>query len=111
MTPGLDKDMSMYVLDHLQKNGIRVFLGASATEISENAVELSDGTKIEADFVLISTGVRPNTILAKEAGIDLGVSGAIKVDKSMNTNLPDVYAWGDCIKHYLSFTGEHVYGP
>lgn len=111
VTPGLDQDMSLYVLDHLQKNGIRVFLGASTTKISENAVELSDGTKIEADFVLISTGVRPNTILAKEAGIELGVSGAIKVDKAMKTNLPDVYACGDCIEHFHVVTGKPVYRP
>ena len=111
VTPGLDSDMSLYVMDHLQKNRVKVFLGASATEITEDVVRLSDGTEIEADFVLISTGVRPNTSLAKEAGIKLGASGAIKVDKAMKTNLPDVYACGDCIEHFHVVTGKPVYRP
>ena len=111
VTPGLDQDMSLYVLDHIQKNGVKVFLGASATEITDNVVRLSDGTEIEADFVLISTGVRPNTTLAKEAGIELGVTGAIKVDSNMKTNLNDIYACGDCIEQFHLVTGKPVYRP
>jgi NADPH-dependent 2,4-dienoyl-CoA reductase/sulfur reductase-like enzyme len=88
-----------------------VFLGVSATEITENAVRLSDDTEIDADFVLVSAGVRPNTTLAKEAGIELGVTGAIKVDNTMKTNLSDVYACGDCIEQFHVVTGKPVYRP
>ena len=111
VTPGLDQDMALYVLDHLQKNSVRVFLGATVTEITENSVVLSDDTKIEADFVLMSTGVRPNITLAKEAGIEIGTTGAIKVDKTMKTNLEDIYACGDCIEHFHVVTGKPVYRP
>lgn len=111
VTPGLDPDMALYVLDHLQKNRVKVLLGATATEISEHGVILSDGTEIEADFVLLSTGVRPNTILAKEAGIELGATGAIKVDHTMKTNLVDIYACGDCIEQFHVVTGQPVYRP
>ncbi len=111
VTPGLDQDMALYVLDHLQKNGIKVYLGASATEITGNSVILSDGTTIEAEFILFSTGVRPNITLAKQAGIEIGTTGAIKVDHSMKTNLSDIYACGDCIEHYHVVTGKPVYRP
>lgn len=111
VTPGLDSDMAVYVVDHLKKNGVTVFIDAAANEISEKAVLLSDGTKIEADIVLISTGVRPNTTLAKQAGIVLGTTGAINVDSSMKTNLPNIYACGDCIEQYHVVTGLPVYRP
>ena len=111
VTPGLDSDMAIYVLDHLKKNGVKVFIGASVTEITEKAVWLSDGTEIKADLVLVSTGVRPNTALAKQAGIELGTTGAIKVDANMKTNLADIYACGDCIEQFHVITGKPVYRP
>lgn len=60
VTPGLDSDMAVYVKEHLEKNGVTVLTGASANEITENSVVLSDGKSINADMVLLSTGVRPN---------------------------------------------------
>jgi len=111
VTPGLDSDMAVYVIDHLKKKGVTVFVGASATELTENAVFLSDGTEIKADLILLSTGVRPNTALAKQAGIEIGVTGAIKVDNNMKTNLQDIYACGDCIEQFHVVTGKPVYRP
>jgi len=111
VTPGLDSDMAVYVIDHLKKKGVTVFIGASATELTENAVFLSDGTEIKADLILLSTGVRPNTALAKQAGIEIGVTGAIKVDNNMKTNLQDIYACGDCIEQFHVVTGKPVYRP
>jgi NADPH-dependent 2,4-dienoyl-CoA reductase/sulfur reductase-like enzyme/rhodanese-related sulfurtransferase len=111
VTPGLDSDMALYVMEHLKKHGVEVYLNASVTEITDKAVILSDNTKIQADFVLVSTGVRPNVSLAKQAGVELGTTGAIKVDSRMNTNLPDIYACGDCIEQYHAVTGKPVYRP
>lgn len=111
VTPGLDSDMAVYVQDYIEKNGVTVFTNASITEIAENNVLLSDGKAINADIIIVSTGVRPNTGLAAVAGIELGVTGAIRVNSKMQTNLPDVYACGDCIEHYHVVTGKPVYRP
>jgi NADPH-dependent 2,4-dienoyl-CoA reductase/sulfur reductase-like enzyme/rhodanese-related sulfurtransferase len=111
VTPGLDHDMALYVMDHLRKNGVTVYINASAKEITENAVLLSDDTEIKADLILISAGVRPNISLVKQVGIELGITGAIKVDSNMKTNISDIYACGDCIEQYHLVTGKPIYRP
>ncbi len=58
------------------------------------------GKKIETDFVVLSVGVRPNVELAKNAGVELGTTGAIKVNQYMETNIKDIYACGDCVEKY-----------
>jgi NADPH-dependent 2,4-dienoyl-CoA reductase/sulfur reductase-like enzyme/rhodanese-related sulfurtransferase len=111
VTPGLDSDMAVYVQDHIEKNSVPVLTGVSITEITESGVILSDGKEIPADLVLISAGVRPNTALAKAAEIELGVSGAIRVNTKMQTSQPDIYACGDCIEQFHAVTGKPVYRP
>lgn len=111
VTPGLDKDIAVYVEDHLRKNGITVFTGMSATEIKEDKVILDDGREIKADFVLLSAGVRPNTELAVKAGVELGVTKAIKVNEKMMTNITDIYSCGDCSEQFHIVTGKPVYRP
>lgn len=111
VTPGLDPDIAVHVEDHLRKNGIAVSTGVSIQEITDNAVLLTDGTRVPAELVLLSTGVRPNSDLAADAGVRLGASGAIFVNSAMETNLPDVYACGDCIEQFHVVTGKQVYRP
>lgn len=111
VTPGLDPDMAVYVEDHLKKNGVAVYTGLSAVKIEKDKVFLEDGEVIAADFVLLSTGVRPNTKLAASMGVELGESKAIKVNDTMMTNLADVYACGDCIEQFHLVTGKSVYRP
>ncbi len=111
VTPGLDSDMAVYVQEQLERKGVRVITNSSTTEIKSNSVVLSDGITIESDMVLLSTGVRPNTELAKHAGIELGITGAIKVDEKMRTNHKDIYACGDCIEQFHVVTGKPVYRP
>lgn len=111
VTPGLDRDMAVYVKEHLEKNSVAVLTGVSAAEITGSGVVLSDGGTIDAELVLISTGVRPNTELAVSAGIELGVTGAICVNAKMQTSLPDIYACGDCIEQFHAVTGKPVYRP
>lgn len=111
VTPGLDGDMAAYVKEHLEKNGVAVLINASVNEITKNGVVLSDGKTIQADMVLLSTGVRPDTELAAAAGIELGTTGAIKVDHKMQTSLKNIFACGDCIEHYHVVTGKPVYRP
>jgi len=111
VTPGLDRDMAVYVQEHLHKNGISVLTGAVVQEITNQSVLLSSGKELIADMVLLSTGVRPNTELAKAAGIELGITGAIKVDEKMKTSRDDIYACGDCIEQIHLVTGKPVYRP
>ena len=111
VTPGLDRDMAIHVEEHLKKKGVSVMTGVSIASIADNSIMLSDGTVIPAELVLLSTGVRPNTELAASAGVALGASGAILVNPRMQTNLPDVYACGDCIEQFHVVTGKQVYRP
>lgn len=111
VTPGLDSDMAVYVEDYLKKNGIHVLTSATVTKIEKNKVILADLREIQADMVLISAGVRPNTELAVKAGVELGITKAIKVNEKMMTNIEDIYACGDCIEQYHIVTGKPVYRP
>ena len=111
VTPGLDADMAAHVQAHLEKSGVTVHTDVAIEAITAGGVTLADGTMIHADMVLVSTGVKPNTELAAAAGVALGVAGAIRVDARMQTNLPDLYACGDCIEHLHLVTGKPVYRP
>ena len=63
-------------------------------------VILSDGKEIQTDMVILSAGIRANSELAKDCGIELGETGAIKVNSRMQTNIEDIYACGDCVEKY-----------
>ena len=66
---------------------------------------------MEADFAILSIGARPNTKLAKDVGIELGIGGAVRVDEYLHTNIPDIYAAGDCSEALHNVTGKKVYIP
>jgi NADPH-dependent 2,4-dienoyl-CoA reductase/sulfur reductase-like enzyme len=73
-------------------------------------VRFGDG-ELEADLVVAGVGIEPRVELAGEAGVELGDSGAIRVDKHMKTNLPDVWAAGDCVETINLVSGEPVWIP
>lgn len=111
VTPGLDSDMAIYVEEHLKDKDVAVHIDASANEITEDNIILSTGESIQADMVVLATGVRPNVDLAKEAGVEIGTTGAIKVDENMRTNLEDIYACGDCVEQFNLITGKPIFRP
>lgn len=111
VTAGLDSDMALYVEDHLEENGVRVFTSTYANEITDNSVILSNGKSINADMVILATGVRPNVELAKQIDVKLGTTGAIHVDERMRTNVADIYSCGDCIEQFHLVTGQPIYSP
>ncbi|MGB4587906.1 MAG: FAD-dependent oxidoreductase, partial [Clostridiaceae bacterium] len=111
VTPGLDLDMAIYIEKALEKNGVLVITGNSANEIEDGKVILADKREVEADLVIIATGVRPNVDLAREAGIKLGSLGGITVNTKMETSEKDIYAAGDCIEQFHLVTGKPVYRP
>ncbi len=111
VTPGLDPDMAIHVRHHLEKNGVTVHTGITVTGVENGTVSLADGTKIPSGLTLLAAGVRPETTLAKSAGIALGVAGAIKTTARMETSIPGIYACGDCVEHTHIVTGKPVWRP
>lgn len=111
ITPNLDADMAAFLESQLTKKNITILKNTSIAEVTKDKVILEDGREIESNMVIMATGVKPNVALAKEAGVELGVTGAIKVDTSMKTNIDDIYACGDCIETFSVVTGKPVYRP
>lgn len=111
INPNLDMDMSKLLSKKLRDKGVDLRLSSEVTGISKDGVRLAGGEILEAQLVLMATGVKPNINLAKEAGITIGVSGAIEVDKFMRTSDENIYAVGDCAETYDSITGKKVYRP
>jgi len=100
--PGmLDEDMAKIVQENLEGKGIRIITGQGVNEIlgTEKASGVSVAEEqINADFIVVATGVRANTELAQKAGITLGETRAIKVNMRMETSIEDIYAAGDCVE-------------
>ena len=111
ITPNLDEDMAGFLESALAKKNIKIIKNTSIIEILEDKVILEDGNEIDSDMVIMATGVKPNTVLAREMGVEIGVTGAIKVNNKMQTNIKDVYACGDCIEIFSLITGSPVYRP
>jgi len=102
------------VLEHLEGQNVAVYLNAEVRELAgDDAVRevVTADERVPAEMVLVGTGVRPRTALAEAAGIELGAAGAIATDVYRETNLPDVYAAGDCAEAEHVVTGESVYVP
>lgn len=108
--PPLDAELATLVSDELVHHGVRLHVGVSATQVSDEpdgsvVVTLSDGTWLPADLVLVNVGVRPESSLARDAGLDLGPTGAIRVDADHRTSDPHVWAVGDAIEVRQAVTG------
>ena len=116
--PTVDPALGQLVHEQLATRGVEVLTGTTVRQITRATAgeggrlrvdaEAADGTPASrlADTVLVVVGVRPDTALAADAGAALGVRGAIAVDRSMRTNLPDVYAAGDCVVTYHRLLDE-----
>ena len=99
-----DYDMSQILHKELLDNGVELFLGDGVKAIAEDHVTLVSGREIPADVVVLAIGVMPETALAKDAGLELGETGAIKVSADFCTSDPHIYAVGDAIEVYNSLT-------
>ena len=106
--PTVDEELGALVHAELAGHGVQVLTGTTVQAITRphlagrtaaRAATTADGTAVTraADMVLVVVGVRPQTTLAADAGATLGVKDAIAVDRGMRTNLPDVFAAGDCV--------------
>ncbi len=113
--PPFDEEIALYAQNHMIDMGVNILTGEKVTGFEGadgrvTAVKTSAGD-IEADMVILSIGVRPNTALAVDAAIETGAAGAIKVNKYMETNIKDVYAAGDCAENTNLVTGKPVWYP
>ena len=111
LTPNLDEDMSLYLEKRLSKRKIPIFKNANVVEATSQGVILENGTLIPGEMIIVATGVKPNVTLAREAGLLLGVTGAIRVDERMMTIDTDIYACGDCIETWSTVTKRPHYRP
>ncbi len=110
----LDWEMAKLVEQHMESHGVKVLTGTRVESFEGNgkvdAVVTSQG-KLPADTVVLAIGVRPTVKLAKEAGLEIGTTGAIKVDQHMRTSDPDIYAAGDCVECMDLLTGRPCFVP
>lgn len=111
LTPNLDEDMSLYLEKLLSKREIPILKNANVVEATSQGVILENGTVIPGEMIIVATGVKPNVTLAREAGLLLGVTGAIRVDERMMTIDTDIYACGDCIETWSTVTKKPHYRP
>ena len=112
----LDKNMAKIVERELEDNGVRIILGERVEEIlgvdgQVNGIKTNTKRERNTDFIVLGTGVKPNSEIARDAGVELGSANAIKVDEHTKTNIPDVFAAGDCATVTNYITNKDMYLP
>ena len=113
----LDNNNSManIVKRELEDNGVKIILGERLEQVLGNGnnvkgIKTNKREMIATDFILLGTGVKPNSEIAKEAGIELGFANAIRVDNHMRTNIRGIFAAGDCAtaKNYITNKDDYL---
>ena len=114
--PPLDREMAEYVSVHLLKNNVSVRLADGVARFNESqgrvsSVETRSGARIQADLVILSVGVKPESQLATNSGLELGPHDGIRVDEAMRTGDPCIWAVGDAVEVTDAITGELCFVP
>ncbi len=112
----LDPTLARRVQKHMEEKGVAIHLGETVREIRPDGGEsalrvVTSRRELEADLVITAVGVRPNSELAREAGLLVSPRGGIVVDQRMQTSDPDIYAGGDCVEVMHLVTGKPVIFP
>lgn len=111
----VDREFGERIAANLKAYGVKVKTGITVTNIVQAGEQLgvvgSGDFSAQADMVLVAVGARPRVELALSAGIKAGFKDAIKVDKSMKTNVPDIYAAGDCVETWHRLLKQSCYMP
>lgn len=108
LLPTVDCDMASFIHANFRSRGVQLLLNSSTEKMSmadgKVLLKLTSGQQISADMVVLAVGVLPENTLAKKAGLELGLKGAIKVNSKMETSVPDIYAIGDAVqvKHFIT---------
>lgn len=98
--PPIDYEMAAYVHEHMKNHNVELVFEDGVDELEESGtvVRLKSGSIIETDMIILAIGVQPESSLAKDAGLALGVRGTIKVNEKFQTSDPHIYAIGDAIE-------------
>jgi NADPH-dependent 2,4-dienoyl-CoA reductase/sulfur reductase-like enzyme len=111
----VDEPLGKQVAAELERHGVTVATGIGIESIEPHGKSLivhgTQGFRASADLVLVAVGCRPSATLAAGAGIDTGLKGAIKVDRRMQTNVPEIYAAGDCVETWHHILNRYTYLP
>lgn len=111
----IDADFSLRIRDALTEHGVTVYTGVGVESIEAKGGELivggTNGFTLPSDMVLVAVGAVPSTALGRSIGIEIGVRGALKVNRKMETNIPDVYAAGDCAETWHRILQKNTYMP
>ena len=110
----LDWDLARLTTKHMESHGVKVLTGTKLVRFEGNGkvtTAVTDAGAIPADMAVLAIGVRPNVGLASDAGLEIGSTGAIKVNKHMCASDPDIYAAGDCVETVNLVTGKPCYVP
>jgi len=110
--PPLDHEMDRALIFHMEQQGVGLLLGRRAESFrdvdGEVEVRLDDGSAIQGDLVVLAMGVRSESSLANESGLEVGERGGLKVDQHMRTSDPDIYAAGDMVEVTDTVTGDQA---
>ncbi|MGH8526655.1 MAG: NAD(P)/FAD-dependent oxidoreductase, partial [Gammaproteobacteria bacterium] len=114
--PPLDPEMAIPLMEHLVAKGVLLHLGDGLARIEEGddgglVVVAESGGRLPADLVILAIGVRPETTLAKDAGLEIGPRGGIVVDAQMRTSDPNIWAVGDVVEVQDVLTGQETVLP
>lgn len=115
LMPPLDREMAAFVTEHARAKGVEVRLGAALAGIARRGerlvVESDAGETLETDLVVLALGVRPESALARDAGLTLGARGGIAVDDRMQTSDPRILAVGDAVEVRDAVSGVEMLLP
>jgi NADPH-dependent 2,4-dienoyl-CoA reductase/sulfur reductase-like enzyme/rhodanese-related sulfurtransferase len=109
--PLLDRDMALHLENCVRGDKFAVMTGAEARSFSVEGVELTNGAFVPAELILLSVGVRAEVELARRAGLEIGVTGGVKVNARMESSDPDIYAVGDAAETTHMLTGARTRIP
>ncbi len=109
--PNLEGEFAGFLQKELLDYGVQLHLGRSVTEINDDHVTLDSGAKVDADFVLLSVGVRPTLTLAVDAGLEMGEAGGLKVNNRLQTSDKNIFAAGDMVEIEHTVMGKAVRMP
>ena len=111
----IDSGLGQIISEELTRNGVEVMSGLTPMAIERGRSGLilrtPEGVSVQTDVVLVATGARPESELARRAGVLTGIRDALRVNRTMETNVPDIYAAGDCAETWHRLLQEYTYLP
>ena len=107
----MEAEIAGFIENELLSYGVGIHTGAGVTQIMPHSVKLDNGKILDADLVLLSTGVRPTLQLAKEGGLEIGEAGGLLVNSKLQTSDPDIFAAGDMVEIEHRVNGKKVRIP